>query len=123
MEQDMKTAMITNLLQELSTESSLQHIATLHLTDEVESLAEHNKVFAKEQNNRYKLQAAYVTGVVRDASLKAQNEFIELVALINALAVVEGPEKYIGFKQFFNTLVKEAVTQARQRTKKKVIES
>ena len=122
-EQDTKTAMISNLVQELSTESSLQHIATLNLTDEVAALNQHNRVFAKEQNNRYKLQANYVTGVVRDARMETQNKFMELVALINALSVVDGPEKYIELKQIFKTLVQESVTVARQRTKKKEVVS
>ena len=122
-EQNAKTPIISSLLKELATESSLQHIATLNLTDEVEALTKHNKVFAKEQVNRNKLQAAYVTGVVQDARMETQNKFMELVALINALSVVEGPEKYIKFKQFFNTLVKDSVTVAKQRKKKKVIES
>jgi hypothetical protein len=48
---------------------------------------------------------------------------MELVALINALAIVEGEEKYSELKLLLNKLVKEYVTRARNRVKKKENES
>ena len=44
---------------------------------------------------------------------------MEMVALINALAIVEGEEKYAALKLFLNTLVQKYVSNMRQRTKKK----
>ena len=55
--------------------------------------------------------------------MDVQNEFMELVPLINALAIVEGQEKYAEFKIVLNKLVKEYVTRARNRVKKKEDES
>jgi hypothetical protein len=48
---------------------------------------------------------------------------MELVALINELAIVKGEEKYSELKLLLNKLVKEYVTRARNRVKKKENES
>lgn len=120
--QDAKTAIITNLLQELSSNDAPQHIATLQLTDAVETLETNNLVFKKEQQTRRKLQAEFVKGVARSARAEVQNQFIELVTLVNALAVVEGEEKYAELKQLLTTIVQKYVSQARQRRKGREVE-
>ena len=120
--QDTKTAVITNLLQDLSKDVPIQYIATFGLTDVMEALHINNQVFSKEQLNRRSLEAEYVTGVVKTARLELQNQFMEFVALINALAMVDGPEKYIELKQIIMTLVHDSVAKVKQRTKKKVVQ-
>lgn len=47
---------------------------------------------------------------------------MEFAELINALAVVEGEEKYVQLKQVIATMVKVYVAGVHQRTKKKKIE-
>ena len=121
--QNTQSAMITNLLQDLSEELPNQHIATLNLSDAVLALETNNIIFVKEQRIRNNLEAVYVKGVVRSARTNVQNNFVELVTLINALAVVEGQEKYAVLKKTMNILVREYLTQAKQRTKKKEKES
>lgn len=120
--QDAKTAIITNLLQELSGDTAPQHIATLQLTDAVEALETNNLVFKREQQRRRKLQAEFVKGVARSARTEVQNQFMKLVTLVNALAVVEGEEKYAELKQLLTTIVQKYLTQARQRTKGREVE-
>ena len=118
-DQETKTAMITNLLQELSAEAAQQHIVTLGLTDVVTALETNNLIFEKEQRVRFQFKGNYVTGVAKNARADAQKEFLEFVTLINSLAVVEGEEKYTKLKQFINVLVKDYVATMRQRTNKK----
>ena len=119
--QDTKSAMITNLLQDLSEELTQQHIATLNLEDAVSSLEINNISFLKEQRARNNFQAVYVTGVVKNARRAVQKEFMELVSIINALAVVEGQEKYAEMKKMISIIVREYLTTARMRTKKRVV--
>lgn len=121
-DQETKTAMITNLLQELSTEAAQQFIVTLDLTNVVVALETNNLIFKKEQRMRIQFLGRYVTNVAKNARADAQKEFMEWVQLVNSLAVVEGPEKYVALKQYINVLVKEYVATMRQRTKKRVVE-
>lgn len=121
--QDTKSAMITNLLQDLSEELPQQYITTLNLEDAILALKTNNLFFLKEQRARNNFQAAYVTGVVKNARRAVQKEFMELVSLINALAVVEGEEKYAEMKKMIGIIVREYLTRARMRVKKKVVES
>ena len=114
-----KTGMIMNLLQDLAKDIPKQHIATLQLTDAVVALETNNKVFIREQHTLNKIKAKFVPGVARKARMNAQNEYMELVELINALAVVEGEEKYAKLKLQLNTLMKKNMAKVRQRTKKK----
>lgn len=120
--QDTQTAMIINLLQVFSNDLPKQYIATLRLTDAVSALETSNQVFAKEQSSRYKFKSEYVKGVAKSARTDVQNEFMELVALINSLAVVEGQEKYADLKRIINELVRKYVAQVRLRTRKKEVE-
>lgn len=117
--QDMQTAVISNLLKELGRDKEQQYIATLGLTEAVMALTTNNKVFDKEQRSRNILKAKYVTGVVRDARTEVENHFMEYTELINALAVVEGPEKYDVLKKTIYAVVQKYVAAVRQRTKKK----
>lgn len=118
-----KTAIIINLLQDLAKDLPKQHLATLNLTDAVLALETNNQVFIQEQQARDKFKAHFVSGVAKNARMDVQNEFMELVALINALAIVEGEEKYAELKLVLNKLVQEYVTRARNRVKKKEDES
>ena len=114
-----KTGMIMNLLQDLAKDIPKQHIATLQLTDAVVALGTNNEVFIREQHTLNKIKSKFVPGVARKARMNAQNEYMELVELINALAVVEGEEKYAKLKLQLNTLMKKNMAKVRQRTKKK----
>jgi hypothetical protein len=60
-----------------------------------------------------------VTGVVKDARIEVQNEFLSFVDVVNALAIVEGEEKYSDLKLKINNVFKEYTSKAKQRTKKK----
>ena len=67
MNQDAKTAVTTNMLQDLAREESVAHLATLHLTDVVTALTLTNKEFLKEQMQRHTKQAHFVSGVAKSA--------------------------------------------------------
>ena len=96
-----------------------QHIDTLNLTDALTALETTNEIFNKEDHIHKKLQARYVTGVVQDARANLQNVFMEFVALINALAVVEGQEKYTDLKKIITIKVQKYLSRAKLRTKKR----
>ena len=123
MNQDAETAVITNLLQDLAKTDSQQHITTLHLTDAVSALTTHNLIFEKEQQNRRKAQAEYVTGVVKNARKNVENDFLAFVDVVNALAIIEGEEKYADLKRNIGAMVKKHFALAKQRTRKKEEES
>lgn len=121
--QDSKTAIIINLLQELSRNLPKQHIATLNLTDAVQALEMNNSVFLDELDARNKFRANFVPGVAKNARMDAQKDFLELMDLINALAIVEGEEKYAEIKLLLNTLMQKYVEKVQQRMRKKDDES
>ncbi len=118
-DQDTQTAMLKNLLQELARPDAVQHLSTLHLTDAVAALTTHNEVFEREQRIRNKANAHYVTEVAKNARLNVQNEFVAFVEVLNALAILEGPEKYAQLKLNLNQVLKHYVALVRKRTKKK----
>lgn len=120
--QEVQTAMTTLLLQELAREVEQQHVAILGLNEVVEALDTSNKVFKDEQKVRNNLRAKYVTGVVQSVRKELQTQIVEFMELINALAVVEGEEKYDKLKRVIATMTKEYVSGIRLRTKKKEAE-
>ncbi len=120
--QDTQTSMISNLLQELARETATQHLATLGLSEVVTALTIDNETFSKEQHIRMKQLAIYVTGVAKSARADVQARFLEFVVVVNALTIVEGPEKYADLKQKISALVSHYVTQAKQRNKRRVVE-
>lgn len=115
MPQDTQWSLMDRLLQELDRESSQQHIATLHLTEVMEALIQNNNSFKKAQQIRLKKEAHYVTGVVKAARKDLTKKFLEFVDIVNALAMLEGEEKYAELKLILNTLIKEYVTEAKQK--------
>ncbi len=117
--QDVQTAMIGYLLKELARDKEQQYIATLNLTEVVLALDTNNQIFEREQMARRKMEARYVTGVVKDARAELQKQIVEFATLINALALLDGEEKYAELKLIFNAMLKKYVTAAQQRTKKK----
>lgn len=117
--QDVQTTMISLLLKELARPMEQQHVVTLGLTEVMLALDTSNRVFNEEQMVRNKILAAYVTDVQKHARIELQKQIMEFVALINALAVVEGEEKYAELKQIINSMVKEYMAGVGQRSKKK----
>ena len=117
--QPTRTAMTTNMLQDLARETTRPHRITLDLTILIADLSITNKEYVDEQNLRLKKEAQKPTGVVKSARAKLQKEFLEFVALINALALVEGEQKYDVLKKTIGAAVKKHVWQARQRIRKK----
>lgn len=111
--------MIASLLKELARVAEQQYIATLNLTEVVLALETNNQIFEREQMARRKMEARYVTGVVKDARAELQNQIVEFATLINALALLEGEEKYAELKLIINAMLKKYVAAAQQRTKKK----
>lgn len=85
----------------------------------VAALDQNNRIFEREQQARRKKEAKYVTGLARDARIALQNKIMEFITLINALAIVEGEDKYAKLKQIIGSMLKKYRTAVRQRTKKK----
>ena len=116
--QKVQTAMIMLLLKELTRDAEQQSVVILGLTEVVQALDTSNKVFKKKEEGRNKMRAKYVTGVAQSAREELQKQIVEFSALINALAIVEGEEKYEELKRIIATMVKEFMAGVRQRTKK-----
>ena len=120
MSQESETAVITNLLQDLiQKEGNLAHLELLDLTIAINSLKVKNLSFKESQNTRLGDQAQFVAGVVKTARNEAEKDFITFIDTVNALSIVEGPEKYTDLKQKLNALNKQFQTTAKQRKKKK----
>ena len=122
MGQDTKTAVLIVLLKDLEKPDNQAHIETLKLGAPMFSLMVNNQTFEREQNERRKHLSNYVTDVVRDARIDLQVQFIEFVDVINALAIVEGPEKYADLKRKISSYVRDYARQARLRVKRKKVE-
>ena len=116
--QEVQTAMISLLLKELTRDVEQQSVVTLGLTEVVQALDTSNRVFNKEQESRNKMRAKYVTGVAQSAREELQKQIVEFMALINALALVEGEGKHDNLIRVIATMTKEYVARMRQRTKK-----
>ena len=120
MPQDTQGALMISLLQELEREAAQQHIATLHLTEVMSALKESQNYFEESQKRRRKKEAHYVTGVVKDARKDLTIQFLEFVDIVNALATLEGEQKYFELKLTMNELIKKNVTTARQQKRKQL---
>ena len=119
MAQDQETAVLTNLLQEIDKNEAIENaFTTLGLQVLVDHLRSHNAVFIEMQRQRVKDDGLFVSGVVKTTRTEAQNEFITFTQMVNALALVEGVEKYVDLKRNINTLHKDAMARFKQRTKK-----
>ena len=118
--QEEETAVLTNLMQDVDKDEAVeQALATLGLSAAFDSLRSDNSIFYEMQKQRVKDDARIIVGIVKDTRTEAQNEFVSFTQLVNALALVEGEEKYAEFKLEINKLHKNAVARAKQRTKKK----
>ena len=119
MNQDAKTGLLNNLLQDLAKPQAKQHLSTLQLTEVVTALTTHNQTFEREQLNRRIEESEYVTGVAKKARMNAQSAFLAFIEVLNALAILEGEEKYAELKQNLNAVLKRYLAKVRQRTRKK----
>lgn len=118
--QDEETAVLINLIQDLTDNSTTTDaIQTLDLIDVLDTLASYNSTFTRLQKQRTKDNAHTVVGIVKTTRTQAQEEFVAFVELVNAFALIEGDEKYATLKLEINRLHKEVVDRADQRTKKK----
>ena len=120
MSQDEETMVLTNLFQDIDKSEETENcIATLGLSIVADNLRSYNSIFNELQHNRYIAETQFVAGVVKDARIALQKEFMSYADVVNALTIVEGEEKYTELKQTVNLLVKKYVDKAKQRTKKK----
>lgn len=120
MAQDEETSVLINLIQDFKNNAVAgEGIDTLGLSRVFQQLEIHNATFIRMQQKRTKDDAHLILGIVKDTRTKAQEEFISFEDLVNALAIVEGSEKYVDLKLEINKLHKNVVARAKQRTKKK----
>lgn len=118
--QDEETAVLINLLQDLKKEqATITAIDTLELQSAVDALEQNNTSFVEMQHQRTKDDARVVLGIVKSTRTEAQNEFVSFAQLVNALALVEGEEKYADLKLEINRLHKNVMDRAKKRSKKK----
>lgn len=118
MAQDTETAVLTNLIQDFQKEGISAHLTILDLLEAVSSLELYNSKFQGLQHNRLNEDSKVVTGIVKAAREDAQTTFLEFVDIINALAIVEGAEKYADMKHAIKSYLKIYTDRAKQRTKK-----
>ena len=117
-DQETQSAVITNLMKELSRDEAKQHFVTLDLTIAMTALRAYNDTFLKEQRTYFKLQGQYVNEVVKNARLDVRKHFLEFIDITNALSLVEGEEKYEQMKKIVRVLWHEYSSKMKQRTKK-----
>ena len=92
---------------------------TLGLVSALNDLRRSNSTFAQLQRNRDFSQAQFVAGIVKTTRIDVQNEFVSYGDVVNALAIVEGEEKYTTLKLTVNSMIKKYVDKVKKRTKKK----
>lgn len=120
MPQKEETSVLINLIQDFyNKEAAIQALRTLGLINAMEALEIHNASFIHEKQQKTKDDAHAVLGIVKTTRTEAQNTFIAFQDIVNALALVEGPEKYANLKTELNRLHKETMDRVNQRTKKK----
>ncbi len=118
--QDEETLALINLLQDFTNKQVVaEAINTLGLTGAVDTLKAANASFTRVQHQRVKDDAHAVLGIAKTTRTEAQYSFIAFQDIVNALALVEGEEKYADLKTELNRLHKVVVDRAIQRTKKK----
>ena len=118
--QDEETLALINLLQDFDNNvAASEAILALNLIDAVNTLKLFNADFIHVQHKRIKDDAHTVLGIVKTTRTEAQYEFIAFQDIVNALALIEGAEKYADLKTELNRLHKVVVDRAKQRTKKK----
>lgn len=118
--QDEETLALINLLQDFDNNAAAyEALVALDLVGVVDTLKIHNADFIYVQHKRIKDDAHAVLGIVKTTRTEAQNEFIAFQEIVNALALIEGDEKYADLKTELNRLHKVVVDRAKQRTKKK----
>ena len=118
--QDIETGVIINLLQDLAkTVTGQEALSTLNLIPLVNYLETSNHAFDETQLIRRKDNAKFIAGAVKDARTEAQDVFMSFVDIVNALAIVEGDEKYADLKEFISNLLDEYVTESKRRGKRK----
>ena len=91
----------------------------LNLIYVLNELRHSNSIFASLQRNRDVSQAQFVAGIVKTTRIDVQNEFVSYGDVVNALAIVEGEEKYTTLKLTVNSMIKKYVDKVKKRTKKK----
>lgn len=119
MPQDAETAVLTNLMQDMMNKDGGESLEKLSLVNVYDELMSKNNLFKEKQFSRRKEESEFVAGVVKTARTNAQNEFMAFVAIVNALAIVEGQEKYSELKKTINRLLEKYVATAKQRTTKR----
>lgn len=118
--QDEETLALINLLQDFTNKQVVaEAIDTLGLIGAVDTLKAANASFTRVQQQRIKDDAHAVLGIAKTTRTEAQYSFIAFQDIVNALALVEGEEKYAELKTELNRLHKVVVDRATQRTKKK----
>lgn len=101
-----ETAIITNLLQDLSTSELQQAVSIIGAEKWIENLRTANEAFAKIHNDRTQEQSLIETGKTKEARQELQEAFKVLVQTINALAVINGKEKYQNVINLINEEIK-----------------
>lgn len=115
MSQDSETAAITNLLQDFDKEPNKAHLTTLGFQPLVNYINENNTVFAQAQQTRRDEQSKYIAGLVKTTREEVQNAFRTFSETVNALAIVEGEDKYATLTAQLNTLIDAYIAKAKQR--------
>lgn len=120
MGQDAETSVLNNLFQDIDkSEETETCFSTLGLVSTLNELRNNNSTFAELQLKRDVSQAQFVAGLVKSTRISVLNEFVSYGNVVNALAIVEGEEKYATLKQTVNSMIKKYVDKVKKRTKKK----
>lgn len=115
MPQDSETATLTNLLQDLDKDANKAHVTALGFDALVAYTHENNQVFAQAQQTRRDEQSKYIAGLVKTTREEVQNAFRTFSETVNALAIVEGEEKYATLMGQLNTLIDTYLAKVKQR--------
>ena len=115
MPQATESSVLTNLEQDLSTETSKTDLKTVGLEDLAALLFAANSEFINFRQDKDQTRALQVMGRTKEARAEVETSFTALCERINALALINGEEPYTEIIDTINHTVKVHLDTAKQR--------
>lgn len=106
MQRESETADMTNFIDDAERKYAAQ-IQTLHLEPVLQVMKTANNDYMATRINRTEEQMTRQPGALNAARAETDAAYRSLAAMVDALAVVEGEQRYAGFIDYVNTLIRE----------------
>ncbi len=112
-----ETAVLTNLIEDLTTDEYKKDVQTAGLTTWVEKLEQANNQFEELYTQRTEKEAQFVVGLAQKERENMQEMFVKLCRTIEAYALIEGEEAYRPLANKINTEISNVQEAIKRREK------